>query len=552
MRCGSEDGDTARVLIIGISLMFPHMNRPNVLLIITDQHRADHLGCYGNPVVRTPHIDALAAGGQRFERCYVTNPICMPNRAAMLTGRMPSVNGVRHNGVPLPLESLTFAEVMRRAGYRTALVGKAHLQTQSRREVPDPLLFPGMRQPGVSRDAWTTALPDSSADPRYLAEREDLWAADPHRSIELPYYGFEQVEFASGHGDQVGAHYRAWARARMPEIDKLMGQANALPGASHAPQAWRTAVPEELYPTAFVEQRTIAALERFAAQDDAVPFLLQCSFPDPHHPFTPPGRYWDMYDPAEVLIPPSFGRVDPAEPALLRKLRALHARPGYVAGRFCSQLVDEASLRQALATTYGAISMIDDSIGRIVSALRRLGLDRDTIVIFTSDHGDLMGDHSLIFKQGFHYEGVIRVPLVWRDPQSGVPAVQRRVASTLDLARTILRRASLPVPVGVQGVDLMSREVDRDGVVIEEDELPIHMGELGPTRLASYVDDRWRLSVWHGDPQGELFDRDSDPHEMRNLWSDPGAVTIRAELMERMLRARMELMDVLPLAQRSA
>ncbi len=540
------------MLIIGISLMFPHMNRPNVLLIITDQHRADHLGCYGNPVVRTPHIDALAAGGQRFERCYVTNPICMPNRAAMLTGRMPSVNGVRHNGVPLPLESLTFAEVMRRAGYRTALVGKAHLQTQSRREVPDPLLFPGMRQPGVSRDAWTTALPDSSADPRYLAEREDLWAADPHRSIELPYYGFEQVEFASGHGDQVGAHYRAWARARMPEIDKLMGQANALPGASHAPQAWRTAVPEELYPTAFVEQRTIAALERFAAQDDAVPFLLQCSFPDPHHPFTPPGRYWDMYDPAEVLIPPSFGRVDPAEPALLRKLRALHARPGYVAGRFCSQLVDEASLRQALATTYGAISMIDDSIGRIVSALRRLGLDRDTIVIFTSDHGDLMGDHSLIFKQGFHYEGVIRVPLVWRDPQSGVPAVQRRVASTLDLARTILRRASLPVPVGVQGVDLMSREVDRDGVVIEEDELPIHMGELGPTRLASYVDDRWRLSVWHGDPQGELFDRDSDPHEMRNLWSDPGAVTIRAELMERMLRARMELMDVLPLAQRSA
>jgi hypothetical protein len=108
------------------------------------------------------------------------------------------------------------------------------------------------------------------------------------------------------------------------------------------------------------------------------------------------------------------------------------------------------------------------------------------------------------------------------------------------------------VPVGVQGVDLFEPQTERDGVVIEEDELGIHMGELGPTRLTTFVDERWRLTLWHGDPQGELFDRESDPHELRNLWNDPGAARVKAGLMERLLRERLALVDVLPLARRSA
>jgi arylsulfatase A-like enzyme len=532
------------------------VTRPNILLIVTDQHRADHLGCYGNAVVRTPNIDALAARGLRFERCYVTNPNCMPNRAAMLTGRMPSVSGVRHNGVPLPLEALTFVETLRRTGYRTALIGKAHLQTQSRREVPDPLLFPAMRPTMAAaqsgREAWPIAIPDDTDDPRYLAEREELWTADPSRRIDLPYYGFEQVEFACGHGDQVSGHYRAWALEREPRIDSLVGPVNAKTAATVAPQAWRTAVPEELYPTSFVAERSIAALERFAADRDRGPFMLQCSFPDPHHPFTPPGRYWDMYNPAEVALPPSFGRVDPGAPALLQRLRALAAQPGWVPGRFCTQPIGEAGLRQALALNFGAITMVDDAIGRVMAALQRLGLADDTVVVFTSDHGDLMGDHSLVFKQGFHYEGLVRVPLIWRDPERPGPAVERKLASTLDLARTLLQRVGLPVPVGVQGIDLVDPRAVRDGVVIEEDDLPIHMGELGPVRMSSFIDGRWRITLWHGEPRGELFDREVDPHELQNLWGYPGAAGVRAELTERLLRERLALVDVLPLARRSA
>ena len=121
-------------------------DRPNFLFIITDQHRADHLGCYGNPVVRTPHIDGLASSGTRFERFYTATPICMPNRATLMTGRMPSLHGVRHNGIPLSLEATTFTDVMAAAGYHTALIGKCHLQS-----IKDDLPVIGMPQPDPRR-----------------------------------------------------------------------------------------------------------------------------------------------------------------------------------------------------------------------------------------------------------------------------------------------------------------------------------------------------------------------------------------------------------------
>ena len=127
--------------------------RPNFLIFITDQHRADHLGCYGNPVVKTPNIDALASAGQRFERAYVATPVCMPNRGSIMTGRMPSAHGARSNGIPLPLESVTFADLLAEAGYRTALIGKSHLQNME-----DSAAGAAARA-ATSRDAALPALP---------------------------------------------------------------------------------------------------------------------------------------------------------------------------------------------------------------------------------------------------------------------------------------------------------------------------------------------------------------------------------------------------------
>ena len=117
--------------------------RPNFLFLITDQHRFDYLGCYGHPVLHTPHIDSIAARGTRFERFYVATPVCMPNRATLMTGRMPSVHGVRSNGMPLPLQSNTFVDALRAGGYATALVGKSHLQNFS--DIPAVLKRPPPR-----------------------------------------------------------------------------------------------------------------------------------------------------------------------------------------------------------------------------------------------------------------------------------------------------------------------------------------------------------------------------------------------------------------------
>ncbi|MEO9652680.1 MAG: sulfatase-like hydrolase/transferase [Roseobacter sp.] len=166
--------------------------RPNILLISTDQQRADHLGCYGAQGLQTPHIDVLDKNGTRFERAYVASPVCMPNRSSLVTGRLPSLHGVRHNGLNLPLDSCTFIEELRLAGYRTSLSGKAHFQCVTQ----NPAQLTG--QGHAARQ---------QACGRYNQEIGPLWRQRPDRTLDLPYYGFEQVDLAVGHGDQVDGHY---------------------------------------------------------------------------------------------------------------------------------------------------------------------------------------------------------------------------------------------------------------------------------------------------------------------------------------------------------
>ncbi len=371
------------------------MNRPNFLVIMTDQQRADHLGCYGNGVVQTPHIDSIAARGIRFEHFYVACPICMPNRIVFMTGRMPSVNGSRHNGIPLDRNAVTFVDLLRHDGYRTALIGKCHLQNMTNKLVPKP---PGL--PASFPEELRDASRERRIGPDYEAELTHLWRADPDRAFPTPYYGFEEVRLADGHGDQVQGHYTKWLRDRHPDPDSLRGWQNALPSSGlRAPQAWRTAVPEELYPTSFVAEQTIQYLEDHAAGGREEPFFLHCSFPDPHHPFTPPGHYFDMYAPDQIPLPVSFHRAGEQEPPFLTELRRLAASGrSNTSGPVPFATTDGVAVQQMIALTYGMITMIDDAVGRILGTLRRLGLDEQTVVVFTSDHGDFMGDHGLMLE----------------------------------------------------------------------------------------------------------------------------------------------------------
>lgn len=520
-------------------------NKVNFLLIITDQQRADHLGCYGNPVVQTPHLDGLAKKGWRFENMHVATPICMPNRASLMTGRYPSTHGARHNGIPLSLRSSTFVESLRQAGYHTGLVGKAHLQNMTDIDPQWPV-NPASR---LKKEALS---PEKG---NYEQEKRTLWLSKDDYDLDYPYYGFEQVKLVDDHSDSVHGHYRYWLRENHPELEQLIGPEAAIPAPEYElcniGQAWRTRIPEEIYPTAYIADQTINLLEEYAEPDNEKPFFLQCSFPDPHHPFTPPGKYWDMYDPDDIVLSDSFysEHVAPPHVQWLRDQRdagtAIKHTPTIFA---CS----EREAKEAVALNYGSISNIDNQIGRILASLEELGLAENTVVIFTSDHGDYLGDHQLLLKGPIHYQSVTRVPFIWADPATKQADVSpNALISTIDIAPTILERAGVAPFNGIQGKSLLKiieGETDslREALIIEEEGQRVILGFDSRIRCRTLLADNHRLTIYDGADWGELYNLQSDPEEIINLWDDPASATLRAELLKKLAYLLLHHVDTSP------
>jgi len=515
--------------------------RPNFLFIVTDQQRADHLGCYGNSVVRTPAIDALAAAGRRWNRFYVANPICMPNRASIMTGRMCSVHGARHNGIPLSKNHTTFVELLRDAGYHTGLIGKSHLQSFT------GLAATNRYEPQAGKTAPSPNLRDAFKNnrhtPDYDLEIAPRWDTPMAERIDGDFYGFEHVQVAADHGDQACGDYLLWARQQDPDFDQLVGPQNALPGNyASAPQVWRTAVPEELYSTSWIADQSQQWLADRARDDQ--PFFLQMSFPDPHHPFTPPGRYWDMYHPSEIELPASFGKGKlPPVVAMQEALTAgTDARDNQ--NPFA---VTEDETRLITALTYGMVTMIDDAIGRVMKSLEQAGLADNTVVVFTSDHGDYMGDHGLMLKLLLHYQGLIRVPFIWADPAAANGAeTDDGLASSIDISASILSRAGIQPFNGMQGRDLFDSEPP-EAVIVEEDSQRTMTGFDRPQRIRTVVTERYRMSLREGEDWDEFYDLQQDPDELHNRFNDPAHADEQRQVTETMLRRTIELQDRAPL-----
>ena len=523
-------------------------SQPNFVFFITDQHRADHIGAYGNRQVSTPHIDALAASGWLAERCYAASPVCMPNRATLLTGRWPRAHGVRNNGIPLSLRARTFVDQLREAGYRTALVGKGHLQNMTGR----PRVWPPEGQ-ALAHEAW------ADEPGRYDQEWAPAWRDSDDHDLALPYYGFDDVDLVIDHGDQPGGHYARWLRREHPQALQLSGPNNALPTPdfelSRIGQAWRTRLPEELHPTSWIGERSVARLRRYAAERK--PFFLQCSFADPHHPFTPPERYWDMFDPRDIELPHSFHSWERSASRPLEWMHRQRLEGKAVRHTQIMFAAGEREVREAIALNYALIAFVDSVVGRVLRTLDELELTRDTVVMFTSDHGDLMGDHGLLLKGPLHYQGVTRVPWIWRDPQAAVENRVPRSAellSSADIAPTILERASVQPFNGIQGrsaMGLMRGDPQavagwRDGVFIEEEAQRPLFSHSEKIRVKTMNTRRFRITLYDGDDGGELYDLAADPHETRNVWSEDAYAGVRSELLERMVRREFTLTETSP------
>jgi arylsulfatase A-like enzyme len=526
-------------------------SRPNFLLFITDQHRADFLGCYGHPVLRTPHIDSIAARGTAFDKFHVASPVCQPNRASLMTGRMPSVHDVRSNGIPLSMEAVTFVDLLRDAGYKTALVGKSHLQNFTPHDpiIKRPPPRPGYHEPSPG---LTQALRDHLDDPKYDQETPAYWTkAGAH--TQTPFYGFDHVTLVRAHGDEGGADYDRWLDARDPKARNLLGPKNSLPHDYGVPQAYRTAIPEELYVTSFLGERASAYLDEAKGDE---PFFLMVSFPDPHHPFNPPGKYWDMYKPDQFPVPEAYSRNDWTPPALVQNIfKERESGKANLSGMGTIG-VSAREAQEARALTCGMIACVDDAIGRVLGALDKSGKRDDTVVIFTSDHGDHLGDHRLMLKGAEQYQSIVRVPFIWSDPQAqGQPKRTDALASTMDIGSTVLDRARIEPASGVQAksfLPVLEGSTVRDSVFIQYDHQASSAGTDVPVRVHTLVGDRYRVSVFHGTGWGELYDLKNDPGEFENLWDDPAHAKTRAAMTERLLLAEIEHVDRIPLPTRRA
>lgn len=490
----------------------------NILFITSDQQHWTAMG-YLNPEVRTPNLDRLVRSGTTFTRAYTVNPTCTPTRASWITGLHPSQHGAYSLGTKLMEDVPTVGDAFRRHGYRTALVGKAHFQPL--KTTPE---YPSLEAYPVLHDL-------------------EFW-----RGFHGPFYGFEHVELARNHTDEshVGQHYALWMEEKgcanwrdyfHPRRREKLAAAGAPP--------WRWELPEELHYDAWIAERTNALLSAYARNRE--PFFLWASFFDPHPEYMVPEPYASMYDPAKVTVPPepAPGEFDDKPPYFQRARQpgsdfADFAEPGgnWIHGAGCQMKSREEKARN-IATMYGMMTMLDAYIGKILDKLDELGLTQDTLVCFTTDHGDFLGQHGLTAKAIHHYEDLLKVPLVVSQP-GRVPAGKQSGAlqSTVDLAPTFLGVAGLPVPRTMTGVDetrvwLGETAALRDHVTVENQHQPTTMN------LRTYIDRRYKLTVHYRQPCGELYDLETDPGELRNLWDSPNHQTLKQELLLKFIHAEM-------------
>ncbi len=498
--------------------------QPNVVCIITDQQRADHLGCAGNPVLRTPNIDSLAREGVRFSRAYVNCPLCEPSRATLFTGRTPRGHGVRTNGIPLDPNIPTLTQALVDAGYRTHAVGKVHLR----------IFQPVNGQPG------------HELDPADHPENKELWMSGRVKQLPQPYYGLQTADYIGGHGAYLFGDYLNWLKREHPGAVPLLQMDHARAPVSGADQSWKSALPVKLHSTTWVADRAIDFLTAHVSKPAAAPFFLWCSIPDPHHPYCPPAPYDSLYDPAKVHMPARRkGELDDLAPFF----REIYERDLQLSGRGQATRISDAHLREIIAHTYGMIGLIDDQIGRILRTLDGLKLADDTIVIFMSDHGDMMGDHWLLNKGPFHFEGLLRVPFIVRH-RGHFPAgrVVDAPVSLLDYVPTLLDLCGatlsegavppvaeaprmLPALPGQSLAPLLRGESNarERAVLVENDE-----DYLG-LRLRTLITATHKLTIYADQPFGELFDLVADPNELHNRFHDPAHRDIRAALTAQLL-----------------
>ncbi len=502
-----------------------------ILFITTDQQRFDSLGCNGNRFCKTPNIDALAANGINYRRAYNQNTVCMPARSTMLTGQYVRTHGVFANGVPLPEDAPSVAQYLKdKAGYRTALIGKAHFE------------------PGFDPAAKYT---------ENRRQRDGDYG--PWRGFD---YAIHAMHIYNFNGRPVG-HYGRWVQKNHPDIfAKAVPLLNATPGGeTGAPETASNPIPREAYHTDWLAALAVDWLKGLGADDD---WFLWLSFPDPHHPWDPPASENWRCDWRDLPLPDGH----PGSPDAIRKILA--KKPAHwlscYEGRFANieggpmnytpQQLSHDNIREINAKVHIENALIDEAVGRVMNEVRARGWDGDTDVIFTTDHGEMQGDFGFVYKGPWHVDALMRLPFIWRPAPNAkiAPAVVEQPVEQVDLAPTFAAIAGVAPAPWMQGRALPVRDdgsrqraicewdsqfpgygfhfrsIYRDGFLLTRYE-PSTRGQ--PNGL----EEHWpafagaSTTIEYDGTEGELYNLTNDPRQWENLWDDPGFRSVKSDLI---------------------
>ena len=472
----------------------------------------------GNPCVRTPNIDRLASEGTVFTRHVASNSLCMPSRASLLTGRYPPAHGVWINGValnrgdhanlPSPpaayAEPPTMADLFAGAGYDTVAFGKLHLT---------PFL--------------------ASAEHGYR-EASACWADGKLDDWHGPYYGFRHVDLLPWHGERLCSlgHYGVWLGRHHPDVQArvLAERDRHERPVPDLQDLYASPLPGELHYSAWLGQRFCKYI---GERPKDRPFFAFVGFPDPHHPFTPSRDVLEEFAGCDVQEPMdpegSSMRGSPAEDVLVKA--EMSAEHHAIIARH----------------TYAMVYQIDLAVGRMLDALDRAGLRDETVVVFTSDHGEFLCDHGMLRKCLFAFDTLLRVPFVMRAPGAGLPHRVDAPMSNVDVLPTLAALAGLPPPEYVQGRDI--RPVLASG---EEHHAFSFLADGHPRHVNYTVYDRdCRLTLYPNAGYEEMFDHRTDPAEMVNVAGDPD-YRERREALTAVLKDRLPTCWSPPLARVAA
>ncbi len=498
-----------------------------ILFITVDQQRFDALGCNGGTIARTPVIDGLARDGINFIRAHPQNVVCMPSRSTMITGQHPSTHGVWMNGVPLPIDAPSIASTLRTAGYKTALIGKAHFE---------PLMDPFLR----------------FAENRMGVEDKFVEMVTLPNGLVAPHRGFDHMEFAT-HGVLGPLHYARWLRENHPEvigefyatIDRELEVNADGGGETGAPQVKINNCPREWYHTDWVAERTMEWMRRLDQQDD---WFCWMSFPDPHHPWDPPASELHRVNWRDLDLPEGYS-ADRSERERILSSKPAHWMRWYdgsfisnyeAPARWMPSTLTDDQVREVNAMAHIENELIDEAIGRVLDVINAKGWTDDVDVIYTTDHGEFQGDFGFLFKGPYHVDSLMRLPLIWKPAKSA--AVQAATVSApvglVSLAATFASIAGLDQPDYVEAPALPTSDSDAtargfERVLTEWDSALF--GKIVGLRTIhrdGFTCTHTKPGTVHDGTEGELYDHANDPLQHVNLWNDPAYRSLRNDLLD--------------------